>query len=113
MAVSVADVQDAPSPPLDMTSRPEDRFHTVVAGNRVDLLAARYLGQAELWWVLSTTLMLFQRVASRPTFSPILRFVVSARHPACNHEVAGADPAIWPPVAERRSPLLTAERFMD
>ena len=37
---------------VDTTPRPDDRFHTVVAGDRVDLLAARYLGQAELWWVL-------------------------------------------------------------
>ena len=38
-------------PRVDTTPRPDDRFHTVV-GDRVDLLAARYLGQAELWWVL-------------------------------------------------------------
>ncbi len=37
---------------IDTTPRPDDRFHTVVAGDRVDMLAARYLGQAELWWVL-------------------------------------------------------------
>ena len=37
---------------VDTTPRPDDRFHTVVAGDRVDLLAARYLGQADLWWVL-------------------------------------------------------------
>ncbi len=37
---------------LDTSPRPGDRFHTVVTGDRVDLLAARYLGQAELWWVL-------------------------------------------------------------
>ena len=37
---------------VDTTPRADDRFHTVVAGDRVDLLAARYFGQAELWWVL-------------------------------------------------------------
>ena len=37
---------------VDTTPRPDDRFHTVVAGDRVDLLAARYLGQANLWWIL-------------------------------------------------------------
>ena len=37
---------------VDITQRPDDRFHTVVAGDRVDLLAARYLGRADLWWVL-------------------------------------------------------------
>ncbi len=33
-------------------SRNDDRFHTVVAGDRVDLFAASYLGQADLRWVL-------------------------------------------------------------
>ena len=37
---------------VDTTPRPDDRFHTVVAEDRVDSLAARYLGKAELWWVL-------------------------------------------------------------
>ena len=37
---------------VDAAPRPDDRFHTVVAGDRVDLLAARYLGQADLWWVV-------------------------------------------------------------
>ena len=31
-------------------SRNEDRFHTVVTGDRVGLLAACYLEQADLWW---------------------------------------------------------------
>ena len=39
-------------PRVDTTPRPDDRFHTVVAGDRVDLLAARYLGRADFWWVL-------------------------------------------------------------
>jgi len=30
----------------------DDRFHTVVEGDRVDLLAFRYLGKAELWWII-------------------------------------------------------------
>lgn len=38
---------------LDMSPRPDDRFHTVEEGDRLDLLAARYLGKAELWWVLA------------------------------------------------------------
>ncbi len=38
--------------PVDTAPRPDDRFHTVVAGDRVDLLAARYLGRAELWWIV-------------------------------------------------------------
>ena len=37
---------------IDTSPRPGDRFHTVVEGNRVDRLAARYLGRAELWWVI-------------------------------------------------------------
>ena len=39
-------------PRVDTTPRPDDRFHTVVAGDRVDSLATRYLGQAELWWIV-------------------------------------------------------------
>ena len=39
-------------PPANTTPRPDDRFHTVVAGDRVDLLAARHLGRAELWWIV-------------------------------------------------------------
>ena len=37
---------------IDTTPRPDDRFHTVVSGDQVDLLAARYLGQAELWAIV-------------------------------------------------------------
>ena len=37
---------------VDTTPRPDDRFHTVAAGGRVDLLAASYLGRADLWWVV-------------------------------------------------------------
>ena len=39
-------------PLVDTTPRADDRFHTVVARDRVDLLAARYLGQADLWWIV-------------------------------------------------------------
>ena len=39
-------------PAIDTTPRPDDRFHTVVEGDRVDVLAFRYLGQAQLWWIL-------------------------------------------------------------
>jgi len=38
--------------PVDTTPRPDDRFHTVVEDDRVDLLAQRYLGQADLWWII-------------------------------------------------------------
>jgi len=37
---------------LDPLRWPDDRFHTVVEGDRVDLLAHRYLGRADLWWVI-------------------------------------------------------------
>ena len=30
----------------------DDQFHTVVAGDRIDLIAARYLGDARWWWVI-------------------------------------------------------------
>ncbi|MCK7511766.1 MAG: hypothetical protein MZV70_52125 [Desulfobacterales bacterium] len=39
-------------PPSESKPRPDDRFHTVVEGDRVDLLAQRYLGQADLWWII-------------------------------------------------------------
>lgn len=38
--------------PVDATPRPDDRFHTVVDGDRLDLLAHRYLGRADLWWII-------------------------------------------------------------
>ena len=37
---------------IDTTPRPDDVFHTVVDGDRVELIAYRYLGRAELWWVI-------------------------------------------------------------
>jgi len=38
--------------PVDTTPRLDDRFHTVVEDDRVDLLAQRYLDRAELWWII-------------------------------------------------------------
>ena len=37
---------------IDTTPRPDDVFHTVVEGDRIDLIAHRYLGRAELWWII-------------------------------------------------------------
>jgi len=37
---------------IDTTPRPDDVFHTVVEGDRIDLIGYRYLGRAELWWVV-------------------------------------------------------------
>lgn len=39
-------------PRIDTTSRPDDTFHTVVEGDRIDLITYRYLGRAELWWII-------------------------------------------------------------
>jgi nucleoid-associated protein YgaU len=38
--------------PVDSGPRPDDRFHTVVDGDRLDLLAHRYLGRADMWWII-------------------------------------------------------------
>lgn len=38
--------------PIDTSPRPDDIFHIVVEGDRLDLVAYRYLGRAELWWVI-------------------------------------------------------------
>ena len=37
---------------IDTTPRYDDRLHTVVEGDRLDLLAHRYLGDARLWWII-------------------------------------------------------------
>jgi hypothetical protein len=39
-------------PKLDIAPRPDDQFHTVVEGERIDLIAYRYLGDAALWWMV-------------------------------------------------------------
>ena len=39
--------------PIATDPRPDDSFHTVVEGDRLDLLADRFLGRAQLWWVLA------------------------------------------------------------
>ena len=40
-------------PRIDATPRDDDRTHTVVEGDRLDLLAHRYLGDARLWWIIA------------------------------------------------------------
>jgi len=37
---------------IDTSPRPDDVFHTVVESDRIDLVAHRYLGRADLWWVV-------------------------------------------------------------
>ncbi len=37
---------------IDTTPQPDDVFHVVQAGDRIDLLAYRYLGDPALWWVI-------------------------------------------------------------
>jgi hypothetical protein len=39
-------------PTIDTSSRADDRFYTVIEGDRIDLLAFRYLGAADLWWII-------------------------------------------------------------
>lgn len=38
--------------PVEIPPRPDDRFHSVVTGDRLDALAHRCLGDASLWWVI-------------------------------------------------------------
>jgi len=40
-------------PQIDTSPRPDDRFHTVVEGDRIELSAHRYLGDTTLWWVIA------------------------------------------------------------
>ncbi len=37
---------------VDTTPQPDDRFHVVGEGDRIDLLAYQYLGDSLLWWVI-------------------------------------------------------------
>jgi hypothetical protein len=39
-------------PLMDTTPRPDDCFHTVVEGDRLDNLSLRYFGRADLWWII-------------------------------------------------------------
>lgn len=39
-------------PRIDTSPRPDDTFHIVVEGDRIDLIAYRYLGSAGLWWII-------------------------------------------------------------
>lgn len=38
---------------IDTKPRYDDRFHTVADGDRIDLIAHRYLGDARLWWIIA------------------------------------------------------------
>ena len=38
---------------IDISPRPDDRFHTVTDDDRIDLLAYRYLGDTNLWWIIA------------------------------------------------------------
>ena len=37
---------------IQTAPQPDDTFHTVVEGDRIDLIAYHYLGNAELWWII-------------------------------------------------------------
>ena len=37
---------------IDTTPQPDDVFYTVVEGDRIDLIAYRCLGRADLWWIV-------------------------------------------------------------
>lgn len=37
---------------IDASPQSDDVFYTVVEGDRIDLIAYRYLGRVDLWWVI-------------------------------------------------------------
>lgn len=37
---------------IDTAPRQDDVFYAVVVGDRIDLIAYRYLGRADLWWII-------------------------------------------------------------
>lgn len=37
----------------DDAARQDDRYHIVMDGDRLDVLAWKYLGDARLWWVIA------------------------------------------------------------
>lgn len=37
---------------INATPLYDDRFHTITDGERLDILAHRYLGNADLWWII-------------------------------------------------------------
>ena len=39
-------------PAVNIAPQPDDRFHEVVDGDRIDLLAYNYLHDPQLWWVI-------------------------------------------------------------
>ena len=64
--------RDSDATPLGARQRPgttpghDDRLHTVVEGDRLDLLAHRYLGDARLWWIICDYNDLFFPLALEP-----------------------------------------------
>ena len=40
-------------PQIEVDPRADDRTHTVAEGDRIEVLAHRYLGDARLWWVIA------------------------------------------------------------
>jgi nucleoid-associated protein YgaU len=40
-------------PPVEIPPQPADRFHEVQIGDRLDVLAYKYLGDVKLWWVIA------------------------------------------------------------
>ena len=37
---------------IETAPQPDDIFHTVTDGDRIDLIAYHYLGSFELWWII-------------------------------------------------------------
>jgi len=37
---------------IDVAPQPDDRFHVIIDGDRIDILTYRYLGDPTLWWMI-------------------------------------------------------------
>lgn len=78
---------------IDTTPRYDDRLHTVVEGDRLDLLAHRYLGDARLWWIICDYNDLFFPLALEPAW-PCAFPLANTSKCACSTEASDTSPCL-------------------